>query len=133
MKKKVYFLKIILILITIINFYINAIIFNKNKINKIDSFANFCQKKTNIEYDDNFFQLREVKQQIKKKNLTYIETIANENGNIGNMGNALIILNNLINICENIRCKIVIAPGKSLDKIIKNPIFYKEKKYNYFA
>ena len=122
MKKKVYFLKIILILITIINFYIN-----KNKINKIDSFANFCQKKTNIEYDDNFFQLREVKQQIKKKNLTYIETIANENGNIGNMGNALIILNNLINICENIRCKIVIAPGKSLDKIIKNPIFYKEK------
>ena len=122
MKKKVYFLKIILILITIINFYIN-----KNKINKIYSFANFCQKKTNIEYDDNFFQLREVKQQIKKKNLTYIETIANENENIGNMGNALIILNNLINICENIRCKIVIAPGKSLDKIIKNPIFYKEK------
>jgi hypothetical protein len=83
MKKKVYFLKIILILITIINFYIN-----KNKINKIYSFANFCQKKTNIEYDDNFFQLREVKQQIKKKNLTYIETIGSENGNIGNMGNA---------------------------------------------
>lgn len=37
------------------------------------------------------------------------------------------MLNNLINICENIKCKNVITPGKSLEKIIKRPIFYKEK------
>ena len=43
------------------------------------------------------------------------------------MGNALIMLNNLINICENIKCKNIIAPGKSLNNIIKKPIFYKEK------
>lgn len=37
------------------------------------------------------------------------------------------MLNKLINICENIKCKNVIAPGKSLNNIIKHPIFYKEK------
>ena len=37
------------------------------------------------------------------------------------------MLNNLINICENIKCKNIIAPGGSLNKIIKKPIFYKEK------
>jgi hypothetical protein len=80
--------------------------------------------KTNIEYDDDFFQIAEVKQQIRRKKISYIETIS---GGYGNIGNALIILNNLINICENIKCKNVIAPGKSLNKIIKKPIFYKEK------
>jgi hypothetical protein len=43
----------------------------------------------------------------------------------GNMGNALLILNNLINICENIKCKYILAPG-GLDDIIKNNIVYKE-------
>lgn len=43
----------------------------------------------------------------------------------GNMGNALLILNNLINICENIKCKYILAPG-GLDGIIKNIIVYKE-------
>ena len=114
MKTKIYSLKIILILTIIIN--IIFITFNKN--------AKFCQKETNIEYNDDFFQLAEVKEQIKRKNITYIETIT---GGYGNIGNALIMLNNLINICENIKCKNVIAPGKSLNKIIKKPIFYKEK------
>ena len=43
----------------------------------------------------------------------------------GNMGNALLILNNLINICENIKCKYILAP-RGLDDIIKNIIFHKE-------
>ena len=90
--------------------------FNKN--------PKFCRKETNIEYNDDFFQLAEVKEQIKRKNITYIETIS---GGYGNIGNALIMLNNLINICENIKCKNIIAPGGSLNKIIKKPIFYKEK------
>ena len=34
-----------------------------------------------------------------------------------NVGNGLLILNKLINICENIKCKNIIAT--SLDKIIK--------------
>jgi hypothetical protein len=134
MKKIMYFLKkfFILILIIIINFYIIFITFknlhnsykdfNKINVKKNDSFVNFCQMKTNIEYDDDFFQLAEVKQQIRRKKIIYIETIA---GGYGNIGNALIILNKLINICENIKCKNVIAPN--LDNIIKKPIIYKEK------
>ena len=122
----------ILILIIIINFYIIFIIFNnlhssykdfrKTNINKNDSFTNFCQMKTNIEYNDDFFQIAEVRRQIRRKKISYIETIA---GGYGNIGNALIILNKLINICENIKCKNVIAP--SLDNVIKKPIIYKEK------
>lgn len=122
MKKKFYSLKIFFILI-LINFYFIIIIFNKFN-NKINSFAKFCQVKPNIEYNDEFFQLKEVKEQIKRKKIIYIETLA---GGEGNIGNALIILNKLINICENIKCKNVIAPGETLDKIIKKPIFYKEK------
>ena len=82
--------------------------------------------KTNIDFNDEFFQLKEVKQQITKKNLTFIETIS---GGIGKLGNALIILNNLINICENIHCKNIIAPF-GLSTIIKNPIFYREYNIN---
>ena len=114
MKTKIYSLKIILILTIIIN--IILISFNKN--------PKFCRKETNIEYNDDFFQLAEVKEQTKRKNIAYIETIS---GGYGNIGNALIMLNNLINICENIKCKNIIAPGGSLNKIIKKPIFYKEK------
>jgi hypothetical protein len=64
-------------ILILINCYSIVIIFTKlytfNKdltkkiINKIDSFANFCQMKTNIKYDDEIFQLAEVKEQIKKK------------------------------------------------------------------
>lgn len=78
--------------------------------------------KSNIDYNDDFFHLTEVKRQIRRKKINYIETIA---GGYGNIGNALIILNKLINLCENIKCKNVIAP--SLDNIIKKPIIYKEK------
>ena len=134
MKKKMYSLKklFILILIIIINFYIILIVFNnlhasckdfkKINLNRNDSYANFCQMKTNIEYNDDFFQLTEVREQIKRKKISYIKTIS---GGYGNIGNGLIILNNLINICENIKCKNVITP--SLDNIIKKPIIYKEK------
>jgi hypothetical protein len=51
--------------------------------------------KTNIDYDDDFYQLPEVKVQIKRKNISYIETIAPGVG-CENIGNALILLNNLI-------------------------------------
>ena len=50
-------------------------------------------------------------------NLTYIETITGYGGNIGN---ALIVLNNLINICINIKCRNIMAPSGKLSKLIKN-------------
>ena len=37
----------------------------------------------------------------------------------------ILILNNLINICENIKCKYIVTPP-GLDELIKNIIFYKE-------
>ena len=79
--------------------------------------------KTNIDLNDEFFRIKEVKQQIFKKNLTYIETLAGPSSNIGN---ALIVLNNLINICINIKCKNIITPNGTLENIIKNPIYNKE-------
>jgi len=97
---------------------------SKNINIKINSLVNICQVKTNIDYNNDFFKLAFVKRDIKRKNISYIETIA---GGHGNLGNALIMLNNLINICENIKCRNVIALGKSLNNIIKKPIFYKEK------
>ena len=53
-----------------------------------------------------------------------VETIT---GGYGNIGNALMMLNNLLNICINIKCKNIIAPG-CLHTIIKRPIFNKEFK-----
>ena len=78
--------------------------------------------KSNIDYNNEFYKLKEVKLQILLKNLTNIETIA---GGYGNVGNALIMLNNLINICINIKCKNIIIPG-GLQNIIKKPIFHKD-------
>ena len=78
---------------------------------------------SNINYQDDFFKLPIVKKQIYDKNLTYIETLY---GVSGNVGNALIRLNNIINICEKISCRNIVLGG--LRNIIKNPIFY--KKYN---
>ena len=74
---------------------------------------------TNIDLNEKFFVVPYVAEQIMKKNLSYIETIY---GGKGNVGNALIMLNNLINICENIRCNNIIAPD-GLENIIQNKIY----------
>ena len=84
--------------------------------------------KSNIDLNDEFFQIKEVQEQIKSKNLTYINTIFGDRNKIGN---ALMTLNNLINICENIKCKNIIIPS-ALTPIIKNPIIYKEYNINIF-
>ena len=73
--------------------------------------------KTNLDLYYEFFQIKSVKDQIQKKNLTYIETLS---GGFGNVGNALIMLNKWINICEKIRCKNIIVPGGGLENIIKS-------------
>ena len=44
--------------------------------------------KSNIKYNDDFFQIAEVRPQIRRKKISYIETFA---GGYGNIGNALII------------------------------------------
>lgn len=79
-------------------------------------------QKTNIDTNDEFFQIREVQEQIYNKNLIYVSTIS---GGKGFIGNALMMLNKLINICENIKCKNIITP-EGLDSLIKNPVFYKD-------
>ena len=56
------------------------------------------------------------------KKLKKVQTIT---GGYGHIGNALIMLNNLLNICINIKCKNVITPG-GLHTIIRRPIIYKE-------
>ena len=84
-------------------------------------FESLGKLKSNIDPKYEFFQIKMVNEQIKKKNLTYIETLS---GGVGNTGNSLIMLNNWINICEKIRCKNIIVPGKGLNGVIKKPIFY---------
>ena len=79
-------------------------------------------EKSNIDLNDEFFMIKTVKEQINTKNLTFINTIS---GGYGHVGNALIMLNNLINICEKIMCHNIISPG-GLQSIIKKPIFYPE-------
>ena len=78
--------------------------------------------KSNIDLNDEFFKIKTVQEQINNKNLTYIRTIS---GGHGHVGNALKMLNNLINIYEKIRCQNIISP-RGLQSIIKKPIFYKE-------
>ena len=75
----------------------------------------FHNEKNKNVLNDEFLYLDSIKSQIEKKNLTSFETIYGGNGN---MGNALFILNNLINICENIKCKNIIIP-EALGDIIK--------------
>ena len=75
-----------------------------------------------INFNYEFFYIPEVQKQIINNNLTNIETIS---GGSGNIGNALIMLNNLINICEKIKCKNIICPI-GLDSIIKKPIVNKD-------
>ena len=125
--KKIYcFTFIFLIFILIINDIIlvsflqqnQKLIFNKE--NQIDNNNN--QKKSNIDLSDEFFSLKSVKEKINNTNLTFIQTLS---GGYGHVGNALLMLNNLINICEKILCQNIISPG-GLQTIIKKPIFYKE-------
>ena len=86
----------------------------KEKINSIKN------KNNNFNYE--FFYIPEVQKQIIDDNITNIETIS---GGAGNIGNALIMLNHLINICEKIKCKNIICPI-GLDSIIKKPILNKD-------
>ena len=66
----------------------------KEKINSI--------KNNNINFNYEFFYIPEVQKQIINNNITNIETIS---GGAGNIGNSLIMLNHLINICEKMKCK----------------------------
>ena len=86
--------------------------------------------KTNIDLDNELSKMKNIKKQIKifqKRNISYIETLVANYPNL-NIGNSLIILNNLINICINIRCKYIIIPKGKLKFLIKKPII--NKKYN---
>ena len=120
------FLILSIISIVIINDFI-LISLLKDKAEKINSYdkkrnENIPLIKSNINVSDEFFQIPEVQEQIYKNKLTFIKTLS---GGKGMLGNALIILNNLINICIKIRCQNVITP-EGLKAIIKKPIFYKD-------
>ena len=80
----------ILILIVIKN---KPKIMHNNIEKKVENNLNI---KSNIDLNDEFFQIKEVQEQIKSKNLTYINTIF---GDKNKVGNALTTLNNLINVC----------------------------------
>lgn len=111
--------------LNIIRIIINFILKNLYKIKVnilLKEYVNQIIIHTNIDINEKFFMVPLVANQIMKKNLSYIETIY---GGKGNVGNALIMLNNLINICENIRCNNIISP-EGLESIIKNKIFYKD-------
>lgn len=114
------FFIIILISIYIILNKREKIIENKN-INKISKFR---ANNINIDYNDEFFKIKEVNEQIINNNINQVKTLS---GGFGNVGNALIILNTLINMCEKIKCKNIIAPD-GLQNIIKKPIL--DKEYN---
>ena len=130
-RKKIYFYGLIFIFLLFFTYVISLFIYLKIKFNKsqksiitneIKEINNTQSFKTNIDLNDEFFMAKEVRDTVLKNNMTKIETLA---GGRGNIGNALIMLNNLINICEKIGCKNIIVP-KGLEKIIKNPIVYKE-------
>jgi len=118
---------IFLIFILIVNDIIFVIFLQQNQkliINreppKIDNNRN--KRESNFDLSDEFFSLKSVKEKINKTNITFIQTLS---GGYGHVGNALLMLNNLINICEKILCQNIISPG-GLQTIIKNPIYYKE-------
>ena len=121
---------ILLLLLILINDYILGIFFQKytKEILKLKSNTNSSQNNNLLfnsdnGFNDEFFQINEVQKQIYFNNVTNIETIS---GSAWNLGNALIALNNLINICVNIKCKYIITPKGTLQNIIKKPIFNKE-------
>ena len=127
--------KLILILFFVLNNYLLLIILkNYNNISNINEKSKFKVTKpnnnllvtqTNINLNDEFFQVKEVQNKIIEKNLSYVETITIDS-RPKDIGNALIILNNLINICVNIKCKYINIPNGTLQKIIKKPIFFRE-------
>lgn len=130
LEKICFFILSFLILIFIVNnLFLLAALKIKLKTNS-DFFPNIDKKeikitqnnKTNIDWNDEFFMSKEIREKIEQNNITFIETLS---GGHGHIGNALFMLNNLINICEKIRCKNIISPG-GLESIIKNPIFYRE-------
>jgi len=130
--KSIIFLILFILIIngfTLLNFIFHINSFNfvtiKNYIHNND---NTKINKSNIDYTDEFFMLKEVKLQINSKNITNVDTIT---GGYGHIGNALIMLNNLINICVYIKCKNIISPG-GLQNIIKKPIFFKENNITIF-
>ena len=113
-----------IILVIFAYYFISIFNFNikKSNVNQdISSYSNINKNKTNINLNDEFFEIKSVREQIKNHNLTFINTIA---GGEAKIGNALTMLNNLINICEKIGCKNIITPG-GLEALIKKPIFYK--------
>jgi len=130
--KSIIFLILFILIIngfTLLNFIFHINSFNfvtiKNYFHNND---NTKINKSNIDYTDEFFMLKEVKLQINSKNITNVDTIT---GGYGHIGNALIMLNNLINICVYIKCKNIISPG-GLQNIIKKPIFFKENNITIF-
>ena len=127
--KKVYWLAFICFIFILIVIGITLIIILRKKayliINEkqiINNNNNSNKIKSNIDLNDEFFKIKTVQEQINNKNLTYIRTIS---GGHGHVGNALKMLNNLINIYEKIRCQNIISP-RGLQSIIKKVIFYKE-------
>ena len=110
----------LMILFAINNFIIIILFKNPEKIKNNISFD--VLNHSNIDLNDDFFKLKDVQEKIKINNLTYIQTLFGERKKVGN---ALILLNNLINVCENIGCKNIISPS-ALKNIIKKPIYYKE-------
>ena len=108
------FLIIVLIIINLINNL--KLSFSRDKYKELQNFifkkgtqAKFLEllNKSNIDTDKEFFQITQVRQQIYRKNINYVDTIS---GGKGNVGNALIMLNKLINICEIIGCRNIITP-----------------------
>lgn len=110
-------------IITIFIYYSIIIKFNLRHINLNHDKKIYISNtnKSNINLSNEFFQIKRVLDQVKIHNLTYINTIA---GGRARVGNALTMLNNLINICEKIGCKNIITPF-GLESLIKKPIFYK--------
>ena len=86
----------------------------------------YKNQNTNLDYNNEFFKIKEVKDQIKNKKLKYINTIF---GGKAKIGNALILLDKLIEICRRIKCKNIICP-RGLERIIKDPIYDKSNNIN---
>ena len=117
----------LLILLSFLIFRKVIVDFSINHFNKF-KYLFYKKQKTNIDYNNEFFKIREVKEQIEKKKLKYINTIF---GGKAKIGNALILLDKLIEICRRIKCANIICP-RGLEKIIKNPIYDKSNNINIF-
>ena len=99
--KRYFIYSINLIIILLINDYI-LLTYTKFKSNlninineEIYLTKNDSSIRKNFDFTDEFFNIKSIKEQIKKKNLTTIETIS---GDYGHLGNSLIKINNLISM-----------------------------------